>query len=298
MTRRTGRGRCFRFEKESLTMIADLDETLRQLLVAELPVKNGEIDIKFDQPRREWSARLTKPTINLFLYDVRENTTLRQHQWEMVKNGRGPAGSRKRTPFRIDCHYMLTTWAAQPEDEHRLLTRAMLVLFRFPVLTEDRLVGAMRDQPFDVAAQLAVADKLTNPAEVWSALDNEMRPTVPYLVTIALDPWTEVTGPIVRTFTLRTGQTRTLPWQQQLDEVAAEVSYVAGIVHKNGAPQPGIEIAIKGTGLLATSDGEGRFSLGGLPPGTYTLLAWPASGKPKQKQIIIPAAGGDYDIEL
>ena len=32
-------------------MIAALDETLRQLLIAELPIKNGEVDVKFDLPK-------------------------------------------------------------------------------------------------------------------------------------------------------------------------------------------------------------------------------------------------------
>ncbi|MCB0005881.1 MAG: DUF4255 domain-containing protein, partial [Anaerolineales bacterium] len=65
-------------------MITDLDETIRNILRAELPIKNGEIDVKFDQPKREWSARLNKPTINLYLYDVRENNVLRTHQWERM----------------------------------------------------------------------------------------------------------------------------------------------------------------------------------------------------------------------
>ena len=63
-------------------MFADLDETMRQILIEELPVKNGEIDIHFDQPTREWSAKLSKPTLNIFLYDVRENNQLRQHVWQ------------------------------------------------------------------------------------------------------------------------------------------------------------------------------------------------------------------------
>ena len=29
-------------------MIADLDQTIEQLVIAELPIKNGEIDVKFD----------------------------------------------------------------------------------------------------------------------------------------------------------------------------------------------------------------------------------------------------------
>ena len=65
-------------------MLADLDETIRRLLVDELPVKNGEIEISFDQPRRDWSSRISKPTISIFMYDVRENNVLRRHQWERM----------------------------------------------------------------------------------------------------------------------------------------------------------------------------------------------------------------------
>ncbi len=62
-------------------MIADLDATIRQILVEELPIRNGEIDVKFDQPTREWSARRGKPTVEVVRYDMRENNKVRQHQW-------------------------------------------------------------------------------------------------------------------------------------------------------------------------------------------------------------------------
>ena len=35
------------------------------------------VDVKFDQPKREWSSRISKPTLNLFLFDMRENLRLR-----------------------------------------------------------------------------------------------------------------------------------------------------------------------------------------------------------------------------
>jgi hypothetical protein len=47
-------------------VIADLDEVLRELLTREIDIKDNEVDITFDQPKREWSARLSKPTLNLF----------------------------------------------------------------------------------------------------------------------------------------------------------------------------------------------------------------------------------------
>ena len=50
-------------------MIADVDEVLRRLLVQEIDIKGNEVDIVFDMPKREWSSRLSKPTINLFLYE-------------------------------------------------------------------------------------------------------------------------------------------------------------------------------------------------------------------------------------
>ena len=282
-------------------MIADLDRTIEQLLKAELPIKNGEIDIKFDQPKREWSARLARPTINFFLYDLRENNILRQHQWERVsfKNGRPQKNEahQKRTPFRLDCFYMITTWAAEPQDEHRLLSRCLAALFRTPILPRNLLVGELQSQPFEIQARLANHDKLTNPAEVWGSLDNELRPTVSYVITVAIDPWTVVTGPAVRTLTLRSGQTETLPDERQLVEGTDETRvYIGGTVTSGEEPQPGLEVAIKGTGLFSTTDSDGQFTLGAMPAGDYTLVVWPADGKPKERQISVPAA--EYDVEL
>ena len=290
-------------------MLADLDETLRQLLIAEIPVKNGEVEISFDQPKREWSGRLSRPSINLFLYDVRENNVLRQHQWERLPDNGDGRAHLKRSPFRVDCFYMLTTWAAEPDDEHRLLTRAMLALFRFPILPEDCLVGSLKSPPFEIQARLAAHDRLTNPAEVWSSLDNDLRPSVSYVVTLALDPWKEISGPVVKTLTLRTGETLTLPrkWVLRQDSEPGETVFIGGTVrdkvHGN-IPKAGIQVAIKGTGFFDTTDEQGNFTLRGLQPGEYTLVAWSAEEKPnvkpsfKEKKIIVPSQGGDYDLEI
>jgi len=286
-------------------MIADLDETIQKLLIAEIPIKNNEIEVSFDQPKREWSARLSKPPVNFFLYDVRENPILRQHQWERLEKvpSGDPLAHLKRTPFRVDCYYMLTTWAAEPDDEHRLLTRCMLALFRYPILPEAYLIGSLKSQPYEIQARLASHDKLTNPAEVWSSLDNEMRPSISYLLTLALDPWKEITGPVVSTLTLRSGQSTTLPHTQNLipESADGEMTFIGGTVRKgksDGAPVPGIQVAVKGTGLADTTDQEGHFTLGSLIPGKYTLIAWLPEGKPSEKQIIVPAKDDNYDLVL
>ena len=116
-------------------MIEDLDEALRQLLIREIPVKNSQVDIQFDQPSREWSAKLSRPTLDLFLWDVRENQKLRQAMpvWETTTHPDGTV-TQRRKPVRADLHYVITAWANEAEDEHRLLSRALMALFRFPHL--------------------------------------------------------------------------------------------------------------------------------------------------------------------
>jgi len=286
-------------------MIADLDQSIKQLLVSDLPIKNGEIDVNFDLPNREWSNKLTKPTVNFFLYDVRENTALRRAQFDPAGNGnaRDELTRMKKAPHRIDCFYMLTTWAAEAEDEHRLLTRVLMSLFRYPVLPDHFLAGTLQEPRFPIQTYTARHDKLTNPAEVWSALDNEMRPSVAYSTTMTLDPWSEISGPIVRTLTLRTGKTTSLPWFEQFDEdgFSSELTHIGGTIRSkadDGRPLSGLEVAIKGRGWFATTDDDGRFKLGGMPPGDYTLVVWPEKGKPKEKKISVPAAKDDYDLEL
>ena len=132
-------------------MIDELDEALRQLFIRELPIKNNEVDIAFDQPKREWSARLSRPTINLFLHDVRENVKLRQTQFQREPE-RGQSGQAI-IPFnflRLDLHYIITVWATEPEDEHRLLSRTVLVLFRYQELPRDLVPETLQNQPWPI----------------------------------------------------------------------------------------------------------------------------------------------------
>jgi hypothetical protein len=135
---------------------------------------------------------------------------------------------------------------------------------------------------------------------VWSSLDNEMRPSISFIVTLALNPWSEVTGPVVRTLTYRFGQAAALPQERLLEspDPLAVTAFIGGTVRAKSQPQAGIEVAVKGTGLFTQTDVQGRFTLGRLPWGEYTLVVWPAQGKPREKKIIIPAQDGNYDLEI
>ena len=58
-------------------MLHLLDETLEAFLRAEVPLPARQIDVSFSAPDSEWGAAVTKPTVNLFLWDVKRNTAFR-----------------------------------------------------------------------------------------------------------------------------------------------------------------------------------------------------------------------------
>ena len=68
-------------------MIQDVDETLKELLVRKVPIDLTAVDIKFEMPTEEWASGVSKPTIDLFLYDVRENHELRSNQRYLARSG-------------------------------------------------------------------------------------------------------------------------------------------------------------------------------------------------------------------
>ena len=281
-------------------MIADLDETIRQLLVKQLPIRNNEIDISFDQPKREWSARLTKPTINFFLYDIRENTQFRNRNF--TPNNRSKDGrsvTMKQQPFRVDCFYAMTIWATEAEDEHRLMTSALLALFRQQALPSDSLIGQMQEQPFSVPLRVSDPEHLKNPTELWGVIDNEMRPTVSVMLTIALDPWQPIVVPTVRSFTVDTG--RPLPGEEGFKEGMSdrrETRYqIAGVVLSDDEPQSGIVVSVRGTGYSSESDQNGRYVIKNLPVGDVTLIASRPGKRAVEKTVTLPK-DSDFNIDL
>src|SRR5262245_64092719 len=109
------------------TAIADLDEALRALLRRELDRRGFEgVEIAFEAPSREWSAKLTSPTVDLFLYDLREATELTDiSSTERRGNGRSVVTP---PPLRLKLTFAVTAWTKAVEDEHRLLSQVLAIL--------------------------------------------------------------------------------------------------------------------------------------------------------------------------
>lgn len=277
-------------------MIDDLDEVLRQLLIREIPIKNNEVDIAFDQPKREWAARLSRPTINLFLYDMNENKQLRQQGWETEKTTNGKA-TQRRKPIRVDLYYLITVWAAEPEDEHRLLTRALLALMRQRSIPTDLLPESLQDQPVPIPMVVAQRETLSSAVDLWSVLDNELKPGFTSLFTVSLDPYTPITAPIVRTREIRPGQRDLLAVRPQLDaEATRRDSWSVGGALHSAQPLQNVRLRLVERNVNVPLLPEDRFVIGNLRAGDYTLEIAAEGRAPVRRKITVPSP--DYDLEV
>jgi hypothetical protein len=286
-------------------VLPDLDRSIKALLDSEIErVQRSEVAVYFDQPTQRWKERLgNQPSINLFLYDVRENHILRQHQWQeqLPETDHHTGRRQKRTPFRVDCTYILTVWANTPEDEHHLLSECMMALFRYPVLPDDVLQGVLTEQPFEIATRLASHDKLTNPAELWSALDNQLRPSITYTVTVAFDPW--------KAEDMREEQPVRTVTADMVDRGSGEVPLhqldglshrIGGVVLRGDVPLARVQVRVMGGGRTAVTNENGRYFLGPLSAGVYTLQAWQNDTLLAQKSVNVPRRSVEetYDFIL
>ncbi len=168
-------------------MIQDLDETLKELLVKKTPIDVAAIDVKFEMPGKEWVAGVSKPTINLFLHDLRENHELRSNERERTRNGAN--GTESKAPVRIDLTYLITVWTTDVSDEHRLLGKILTTLLRYPILPAEVLKGSMVDQPLPLRAWIAQPDRTPNAWDFWGALDGRLKAGIGYVVTAAVTPF-------------------------------------------------------------------------------------------------------------
>lgn len=169
-------------------MIDDLDKTLEELLKRELPASVAQqLTITFAAPDSKFAASISSPTVNLFLYDIRENLELREVQWMVDRNNGTPV--RKRPPVRIDCSYLVTVWLSSDSkdaaiNEHGVLSAVMRVLLRHRTIPDAVLQGDLADAQPPMPGPALHPGRLQSPSEMWQALGGTPKAALHYTVTL------------------------------------------------------------------------------------------------------------------
>ena len=168
-------------------MIHDVDESLRTLARRDL-LNGSQVEVSFEAPTKDWSTRRNAPTLDFYLYDIREDLERRQVQYDEVRNEEGVIIERRPPPRRFKLSYLVTAWTQRPEDEHRLLSSVLSCFLRFDALPGDVLQGELAEQGYPVRVTIG----LPLPAErsisdVWNALGGELKPSLDLIVTAPFD---------------------------------------------------------------------------------------------------------------
>ena len=284
-------------------MIHDVDEVLRKLLIEEMSIKKNDVDIVFHQPKREWSARLSKPTLNLFLFDVQENLNLRTAEiYKTVARADGTTEI-KRNPVRMDLRYLMTAWVKEPEDEHLLLASALMALLRHPFLPQHLLSEVFNNQPARIPLVVATHTEKKGPedkfTEIWGVLDNELRPGVQITVTVALDPYVPVIAKQVLTRELRFMQDTAIgdPLSPPSTKTESKTYWgIGGKVSSKKHDLSTLSLVLVEKDLSMELDDEGKFSATGIEEGEYTLDILFNEKVLKRHKLKVPAS--NYDVEV
>jgi hypothetical protein len=278
------------------TMLADLDESLRRLLRGELEQHGfGSVAVVFDPPAREWAAAVAGPTVNLFLYDLREATDLRETEWrEHRQNG---TARMARPPFRLECSYAVTAWARAIEDEHRLMSQVLAVLVAHQRLPADCLAGDLAEpaaQPYPLKTRIAAARE-DGKADFWNAIGGSYKASFDYLVTLSCEPGVVVQrGPDVLTRQLTT---RRLGADRNVVEALQRVDGIL-VDDDGGVPIPDAWLALPETGRWAHSSEDGRFSFANVPAGSHPCRVRAADGSEGETELHIPPDSRELRVSM
>jgi hypothetical protein len=157
-------------------MIADLSRSLRALLnQPNVPPALAAAAVVFDRPSEPFAP--TQSTLDLFLYDIRENRDLAPRATDWVASR------------ILTCSYLITAWPVGGSElalqEQELLAAALLVLTAHSAIPAGLLQGELAGQP-SPHLLLMHPDAVQSTAEFWTSLGNKLRPSLTLTATLSV----------------------------------------------------------------------------------------------------------------
>jgi uncharacterized protein DUF4255 len=163
-------------------VISEVDEALRALIERHA-VDPGEVDVVFDAPTKDWASRRNAPTVDVYLYDIRED--LRRRERGLVNEYDGNRVLKRHLPPRyFKLSYLVAAWTQRPEDEHRLLSALLACFLRHESLPAGVLSGSLAELGLPVPVSVALPPPEDRSfADVWTALGGELKPSLDVVVS-------------------------------------------------------------------------------------------------------------------
>ncbi len=168
-------------------MIHEVDEALRKLVLRDA-LNGTNVELSFEAPTRDWAARRNVPTLDLYLYDIREDVDRRETAYERERDDEGRVVRRQPPPRRFALSYIVTAWTQRAEDEHRLLSAVLAAFLRFEALPGGVLEGGLAEQGRKVLVQIALPPPEDRSiSDLWTALGGELKPSLDLVISVPFD---------------------------------------------------------------------------------------------------------------
>jgi hypothetical protein len=169
-------------------MINEVDEALGNLVKAEV-VNGADVEVLFEAPTREWASRRNTPTVDLYLYDIREDLRRRQTGTIERRDEKGVVVERRPVPRYFKLAYLITAWTQRPEDEHRLLSAILACFMRHDFIPESAMTPLLLELGLPLQVMIAYPPPEDRQvSDVWSSLGGDLKPSVDLVITMAIQP--------------------------------------------------------------------------------------------------------------
>lgn len=184
----------------SCRVLQDVDASLRTLLGSWFA--DEKVAITFEPPTPDWAAEQHDPVVDLFLYDVREVLDGRVGEADDVRDDDGRVVGRQSPPRRYHLSYLVSAWAGDPEQEHRMLGRVLEAVPAHDTMPSRFLEGRLVEQGLAVSMRVGAVERGggAGPTAVWAALGTAARTALELDVIAPLLPTmsTEIAPPAER----------------------------------------------------------------------------------------------------
>jgi hypothetical protein len=171
-----------------------VDDSLERMLRGVLPLPEELGDVSFDIPSGNWSAQLSRITVNLYLYQAGRST----QPGRSLNQRTGANGNlqRRQAQPMIELRYLISAWAGSPRDEHQLLGDLISRLMAVNSIPEQYLTGELSS----AVSLSADADDDNKLREIWGGAHAPLKAAFTLQATVAADSfdWTEAPPSVER----------------------------------------------------------------------------------------------------
>jgi len=166
-----------------------IDESLEAFFRATVPLDATDVDVSFEPPEREWSAKLNRPTVNAFLWDIRRSTQRAKTGMETIQRN-GETVRRMALPL-VELRYVVTAWTSDHGDERALLAGLMR-----SILAHSTIPNTFLAEPLLTLEppSILMARSGEEHVDVFKALEGQLKPGINMVLVSEVD--IGVTSPV------------------------------------------------------------------------------------------------------